>query len=156
MKVHAFFIGVRAPPKKRITMRIPVAASAGDVCCSGARHFYVLAVDGVRALCVPVILHRTEIHRADVPVLTGPCENSAARVGLMVIRCTGECWRDNRWDSRILRPAPAIMRKILACLGRDRQARAIEATPSGLYRSTLLHGPKLGGCGRRRGGPPSD
>ncbi len=130
-------------------MHSPVAASAGDVCCSGARHFYVLAVEGVRALCVPVIADRTVIHRADVPIWTGSHENSSLCAGMIVVRCTMQCWRENKWDRRLIRRDPAITQKIMVSLRRDRQARETERIGPGLFRSMLSCGPRLGSCGRK-------
>lgn len=136
-------------------MRTLAPASAGDVCRRGAQHYYVLAVDGARALCVPVIFDRTYIHRADVSIW-GKREKSFRLVGSAVVRCTEQRWQKNGWDSRIMQANPAFMRKILASFRRDIEAQAIEAGGSGLYQSVLARGPKLGNRGRKKGGSPSD
>ncbi|WP_249206471.1 hypothetical protein [Gluconobacter cerinus] len=137
-------------------MRTLAPASAGDVCRRGAQHYFVLAVDGARALCVPVIFNRTFIHRADVSVWGGKREKFLRLAGSTVVRCTDHRWHSNTWDSRVIQASPATIRKILASFGRDLEAQAIEAEGSGLYQSVLARGPKLGDRGRKKGGSPSD
>ncbi|MBF0869740.1 hypothetical protein HKD32_02545 [Gluconobacter japonicus] len=136
------------------------------MCRRGAQHYFVLAVNGARALCVPVIFNRTFIHRADVSVWGGKREKFLRLAGSTVVRCTdhrwhsnawdSNAWDSNAWDSRIMQASPATIRKILASFGRDLEAQAIEAGGSGLYQSVLARGPKLGDCGRKKGGSPSD
>jgi len=135
-------------------MHSPVAASAGDVCCSGASHFCVLAVEGARVLCVPVIADRTVIHRADVPIWASTHENSSLRAGMFVVRCTMQCWRENKWDRRLIRLGPTITQKIMVSLRRHRQARETERIGPGLFRSMLSCGPRLASCGRKCGAAP--
>lgn len=107
-----------------------------------------------RALCVPVVANRTYLHRADIPLF---CEREkyTALSGSLVVRCTRPRWHENGWDS-LLQNQPALMRRVKQALQRDQIAQAIEASPAGRFRSALAHGPKLGNCGRKRGGLPSD
>ncbi|MBS1029160.1 hypothetical protein JK196_13320 [Gluconobacter albidus] len=151
-----FYWRFRLLPKSESEMRTLAPASAGDVCRRGAQHYFVLAVEGTRALCVPVIFNRTFIHRADVFLWDSRREKSLQLSGTTVVRCTDHHWRENGWDSCTLRVNPSAMRKILASLCRDIEAQAIEAGGSGLYKSTLARGPKLGDRGRKKGGSPSD
>ncbi|MBF0888079.1 hypothetical protein HKD19_05895 [Gluconobacter sp. LMG 1745] len=151
-----FYWRFRLLPKSESEMRTLAPASAGDVCRRGAQHYCVLAVEGTRALCVPVIFNRTFIHRADVFLWDSRREKSLQLSGTTVVRCTDHRWRENGWDSCTLQVSPSVMRKILASLCRDSEAQAIEAGRSGLYQSTLARGPKLGDRGRKKGGSPSD
>jgi len=137
-------------------MRTLAPASAGDVCRRSAQHYFVLAVEGKRALCVPVIFNRTFIHRADISVWDNRREKSLQLSGSTVVRCTDHRWNRNEWDSRLMQAGAASMRKILNSLVKDLDAQAIETGQPGLYQSFLGRGPKLGDRGRKKGGSPSD
>ncbi|MBF0857617.1 hypothetical protein HKD24_00095 [Gluconobacter sp. LMG 31484] len=151
-----FYWRFRLPAKSESEMRTLAPASAGDVCRRGAQHFLVLAVEGKRALCVPVIFNRTFIHRADVSLWDSRREKSLQLSGTTVVRCTDHRWHRNGWDSRLMQASAASMRKIVDSLVKDLDAQAIEAGKPGLYQSVLGRGPKLGDRGRKKGGSPSD
>ncbi|EHH69715.1 hypothetical protein GMO_10230 [Gluconobacter morbifer G707] len=96
------------------------------------------------------IQNRTYIHRSDVLLPDFPS------IATVVARCARPKWQKNAWDSRVMSLSSPLHGEIILAVQRDAEARRGETFPRGVVRSVLGRGPRLGDCGRKKGGAPSD
>ncbi|AQS88252.1 hypothetical protein AA101099_1791 [Neoasaia chiangmaiensis NBRC 101099] len=135
-------------------MKNVAAARVGDIVLRGNRHVLIVAVADGLARVVPLIRGRTEIHRSDVRLPEAACLSLSTHN--VVLRCCDAHWRTNVFAPRVGQADAALLSDVTLSLQREAQTREIEKLPAGIVRSVLGRGPRIGDCGRKVGGAPSD